>query len=74
MSICRYLDSNKRKEVSQLEKEMGEIRFIETEDGFRIEAKGKKLKEALSCCCIPLVGSAKGVRVECCSPEEEKKD
>jgi hypothetical protein len=65
---------SQRKEVSRLEKEMGEIKFVETEDGFRIEAKGKKLKEALSCCCIPLAGAAKAVRVECCPPEKKKED
>lgn len=57
-----------------MEKEMGEIKFVETEDGFRIEAKGKKLREALSCCCIPLVGTAKAVKVECCAPEKKKED
>jgi hypothetical protein len=57
-----------------MDKELGEIRFIETEDGFRIEAKGKKLKEALSCCCIPLAGNARAVRVECCPPGEKKED
>jgi hypothetical protein len=57
-----------------LEKETGEIKFIETDEGFRIEVKGKKLKEAMSCCCLPLVGSARAIRVECCPPDEKKKD
>lgn len=57
-----------------MEKKVGEIKFIETEDGFRIEAKGKKLKEALSCCCVPLVGTARMAKMECCPPDQKKGD
>ncbi len=58
-----------------MEKEYGQIKFVETEDGFRVEVTGKSLKEAFSCCCLPMFGAgqARTVKVECCPPEEEKK-
>jgi hypothetical protein len=57
-----------------MEKKHGEVKFIETDDGFRIEVTGKSLKDALSCCCIPIAGIGKAMKVECCPPEEKKKD
>lgn len=56
-----------------MEKKRAEIKFTETEDGFRIEATGKNPKDMFSCCCIPVMASAKGARVVCCTPGEEDK-
>jgi len=56
-----------------MEKEKGSIKFIETDDGYRIEVKGKEFKDMLSCCCLPMMGAARGFKVECCEPEKEKK-
>lgn len=56
-----------------MEKEKGQIKFIETDDGYRIEVKGKDLKEMFSCCCVPMMGAAKAIKVECREPGEEKK-
>jgi len=54
-----------------MENEKGNIKFIETDDGYRIEVKGKDLKDIISCCCVP-TGEGKAVKVECCQPEEKK--
>ena len=56
-----------------MEKEVGQIKFTETDDGFRIDIKGKNLKEAISCCGIPMVGMGKMVKIECC-PAEKKEE
>jgi len=56
-----------------MEKEKGQIRIVETDDGYRIEIKGKDLKEMMSCCCMPMVGTGRAFKVECCEPGEEKK-
>ncbi len=56
-----------------MEKEVGQIKFTETDDGFRIDIKGKSLREALSCCCVPIVGGGREMKVTCCPPGEEKK-
>ena len=53
-----------------MEKEMGQIKFTETDDGIRIEITGDKLKEGFPCC-IPMFGG-RGFRVECCSDSEKK--
>ena len=46
---------------------MGNLRVTETDDGYRIEVKGKELKGILSKCCS-------SVKIACCpSAEEEKK-
>jgi regulation of enolase protein 1 (concanavalin A-like superfamily) len=50
-----------------------QITLTESENGFRIEVKGKSLKEMFSCCCLPLVACRSEVKTDCCSPEEEKK-
>lgn len=55
-----------------MEKERGQIKFIETDDGFRVEVTGKSLKEAFSGCCLPIFGDCKPAS-ECCPPSEEKK-
>jgi len=51
-----------------LEKELGRIEFTETDDGYRVEVKGKSLKEALCCGCLPIFGGSRMGRVECCTP------
>jgi len=66
-----------------MEKELGQIKFTETDDGYRVEVRGKSLKDALCCGCIPLFGG-RTVGSDCCAPggtkaadccpsEEEKK-
>jgi hypothetical protein len=56
-----------------VEKEKGQIKFVETDEGFRIEVTGKDLKEWFSCCCMPALGVAKQSKSECCPPAKEKK-
>lgn len=56
-----------------MEKERGQVKFIETDDGFRIEVTGKSLKDAFSCCCMPMFGTGQMSKVECCPPGEDKK-
>ena len=56
-----------------MEKEHGQIKITETDDGFRIEVTGKKLKDSFSCC-MPMFGAGKTVKMDCCPPEKEKKD
>ena len=64
-----------------MEKETGSIKFFETDDGYRVEVKGKSLKEAMNCgCgCMPMFGAGMAQKVvycvpaECC-PEEKKKE
>jgi hypothetical protein len=56
-----------------MEKEYGQIKFTETDDGFRVDVKGKMVKDMVSCCCWPFFG-VRGMKVsECCPPAEEKK-
>ena len=54
-----------------MEKEMGQIKFTETDDCIRIEITGDKLKENFPCC-FPIFGG-KAVKVECC-PDSGKKE
>ena len=59
-----------------MEKEVGQIKFTETDSGLRIEVTGKSLKDLVSCCCMPIIAACQGVKVtksDCCSPEEGKK-
>jgi hypothetical protein len=56
-----------------MDKERGQIKFIETDDGYRIEIKGKDIKDMMSCCGWPMFGAGRAIRVECCEPEAEKK-
>jgi len=55
-----------------MDKEMGQIKFTETDDGLRIDIKGKNLKEAIDCGCVPMFGGAKAIKVECCSDDDKK--
>ncbi len=55
-----------------MEKERGQIKFIETDDGYRIEVKGKDLSKYLSCCCIPVAERGQAAKTDCCPPDEKK--
>ena len=65
-----------------MENEHGQINFVETDDGYRIEVKGKHLKDAIRCfalptaCCdpgsSPAGESGKTARTDCCGPEKEE--
>jgi hypothetical protein len=48
-----------------MEKECGNIKITETEDGYNIEIKGKSLKASLSGCCGPMV-------MACCHPADKE--
>ena len=48
-----------------------QITITETDDGFRIDVTGKKLREAFSCCCMPMVGAGMAIKSACCPPESE---
>ena len=63
---------NSKQTEDRMEKEMGNIKFTETDDGYRIDIQGKDLKEAFGCC-FPMAGMGKGMKIECCATEEEKK-
>ena len=52
-------------------KEMAQITITETENGLRVDVKGKSLKELASCCCPP-VGCGAGTSVCCPPPDQEK--
>lgn len=56
-----------------MEKEIGQVKFTETENGFRIEVTGKSISEMLKCCCMPIVCAPGGGVSGCCKPAEEKK-
>lgn len=55
-----------------MEKELGTVKFTETDDGIRIEVSGKSLKEMYKCCCMPLACAPRDSDIEsgCCKPEE----
>lgn len=55
-----------------MEKECGNIKVTETDDGYRINITGKNLKEAMGCCCVPIGGMGKAMKIVCCEPEKEK--
>jgi hypothetical protein len=54
-----------------MEKECCDIKVTETDEGFRIDVKGKALKEMGSCCCIPVMCVPKKGEADCC-PSDEK--
>jgi len=56
-----------------MEKELGQIKFTETDDGLRVDIKGKSLKEMFSCCCVPVISGSKQIKIDCCPSDEEKK-
>lgn len=55
-----------------MEKERGQIKFIETDDGFRIEVTGKELKGLFSGCCCGGNKSG-GSGSDCCESSDNKK-
>lgn len=55
--------------MKAMEKEFGNISITETEDGFRVDIKGKDMKAAFSKCCATVMANC------CpCPPEEETKE
>ena len=69
-----------------MEKELGNIKFVEIDGGIRIEVTGDRFKDFAECgCgCMPVMAAGsfgpgmmfrKGEGSDCCSPEgEEKKE
>ena len=57
-----------------MEKELGQIKFTETDDGFRVDVQGKSFKEAMECgCgCLPMFGGAQMMKMECCPSGDNK--
>lgn len=55
-----------------MEKEFGQVKITETDDGYKIEVSGKKLKDAM-CCCMPLIASCRPSKADCCPPGEGDK-
>lgn len=56
-----------------MEKEVGQIKFTETDDGLRIDIKGKGLKDLCNCGCGPMMAFGfKGDSADCCLPEDKK--
>ena len=53
-----------------MEKEIGHIKFTETEDGYRIDVTGKDLKGFYPCCCLPESGCC--IKVEKCDDDSSK--
>ncbi len=57
-----------------MEKECGQIKFTETDDGFRIDVIGKSLKDMCSCgCCMPMFCVPQASKSDCCPPTDQKK-
>ncbi|HWR82290.1 MAG TPA: hypothetical protein VN285_03210 [Candidatus Deferrimicrobium sp.] len=55
-----------------MERELGQIKFTEIDDGFRIEVTGKSLKDMCNCGCGP-VGLGAAWAAACCQPAAEPK-
>jgi hypothetical protein len=53
-----------------MEKEIGKVTIIETDDGYQIDVKGKDLKEIFRIQCCPNDGKA----TDCSSSEEKKEE
>ena len=56
-----------------MEKEFGQIKITETDDGFRIDVSGKSLKEMFSCCCAPMFKAAGETMSNCCNTGSDEK-
>ncbi|MFH2054843.1 MAG: hypothetical protein ABIJ61_02685 [bacterium] len=54
-----------------MEKVVSQVTVIETEDGFRIEVKGKKLDELCGCGCLPFCGCSCHSGSECCTSQQK---
>lgn len=48
-----------------MEKEIGSIKFTETDSGYRIDINGKDLKNLMPCC-LPLAGCDDTKDATCC--------
>ncbi len=55
-----------------MEKEIGQIKFTETDDGLRIDIKGKDLSQLCGCCCGVMAAAGKMKMADCCQGEEDK--
>jgi len=56
-----------------MEKECCQVKFIETDNGFKIEVVGKtmkEMKEMMSACCIPIACCVPKTSSECCPPSK----
>ncbi len=66
-----------------MEKEIGQVKITETDDGYRVDVKGKNAKAMMACCgpmmirgwkemadCCP---DGKSASAECCPDETDKK-
>jgi len=54
------------------EKELGQIRFTETDEGLRIDIKGKNLKDLCGCCCGVMATAVKMKVAGCCEEEDKE--
>ena len=59
-------------ETRMMEKELGQVKITETDNGFRVDVTGKSLKELCSCGCLQIVGRSQGKNSDCCPPEKDK--
>ncbi len=55
-----------------MEKQCGQFKITETDDGYRIDVKGKNLKEMFSCC-ASMFDQEEESKSTCCAPAQEKK-
>ena len=55
-----------------MEKEFGQVKITETDDGYKIEVSGKKLKDAMGCC-MPMMAVCRPSSSECCPPDKGEK-
>ena len=55
-----------------MEKELGQIKFTETDGGFRVDVTGKTLKELCSCGCLQVVVKGQDGKTDCCTPGKDK--
>ena len=52
-----------------MSKQIGQITFTETDDGYKVEVTGKALKEMCKCGCMPFFGG-RAFAVSCCEPDK----
>lgn len=55
------------------DKELGQIKFTETDDGLRIDIKGKNLKDLCGCCCGVMGTAVKMKAGDCCAEDDQEK-
>lgn len=54
-----------------MEKECCQVKFIETDKGFKIEVEGMTMKEAMSSCCFPIACCMPKEASECCQSRKD---